>query len=64
MTEMFYMFLITSSSAFVLSVLKMCYKSKCSELNLCCLKIKRDVNVEEKEMEFVSTHKQEEESKL
>ena len=64
MTEMFWMFLITSSSAFLLAVLKMCYKSKCSELNLCCLKIKRDVNVEEKEMEFISTHKQEEETKL
>ena len=61
---MFWMFLITSSSAFLLAVLKMCYKSKCSELNLCCLKIKRDVNVEEKEMEFVTTHKQEEETKL
>jgi len=64
MTEMFWMFLITSSSAFLLAVLKMCYKSKCSELNFCCLKIKRDVNVEEKEMEFVTTHKQEEETKL
>ena len=64
MTEMFWMFLITSSSAFILAVLKMCYKSKCSEVKFCCLNIKRDVNVEEKEMEFTATHKEDEEAKV
>jgi hypothetical protein len=37
----------------------MCYKSKCSEVNLCCFKIKRDVIVEEKEMEFIATQHKE-----
>jgi len=56
MTEMFWMFLITSSTAFSLAVFKMCYKSKCSDISFCCLKIRRDVVTEEKEMEFVTTH--------
>ena len=66
MTEMFWMFLITSSTAFTLAVLKMCYNSKCSDIEFGCLKIKRDVVIEEKEMEFVTTHqiKQEEISKI
>jgi hypothetical protein len=64
MTEMFWMFLITSSSAFALAVFKMCYKSKCSDINLCCLKIRRDVVTEEKEMEFVTTHTRPESEKI
>uniref|UniRef100_A0A6C0DYH1 Uncharacterized protein n=1 Tax=viral metagenome TaxID=1070528 RepID=A0A6C0DYH1_9ZZZZ len=35
----------------------MCYKSKCSEVDLCCFKLKRDVVVEEKEMEFITTQR-------
>ena len=57
MTETFYMYVISSGVAFLLIVFKMCYKSKCSDINLCCLKIRRDVVTEEKEMEFAVTHK-------
>ena len=58
MSEMFWMFLITSSTTFLFAVIKMCYKSKCSEVSVCCLKIRRDVNVEEKEMEFIETQRE------
>lgn len=47
-TETFYMFLITSGIGFLLAVLKVCYKSKCKELNFCCIRIIRDVETEEK----------------
>ena len=56
MSETFWMFLIATSTAFVISVIKMCYKSKCSEVDLLCFKLKRDVVVEEKELEFITNH--------
>ena len=60
MSETFWMFLIASSTTFMLAVIKMCYKSKCSEVDLCCFKLKRDVVVEEKEMEFITTQRKDE----
>jgi len=56
MTETFYMFVITSVIGFVIAMTKMCYKSKCSEVDLCCIKIIRDTNTEEKELEFEINH--------
>ena len=56
MTETFYMFVITSVIGFIIAMTKMCYKSKCKEVDLCCLKIVRDTNLEEKEMEFEINH--------
>lgn len=32
---------------FIIALLKLCYKSKCKEINLCCLKITRDITAEE-----------------
>jgi hypothetical protein len=37
-SEVFYTFLITSIIGMVLGVGRMCYKSKCKEVNFCCLK--------------------------
>ena len=34
----------------------MAYKSKCKDIEIGCIKITRDVDVEEKEMEFNRTH--------
>jgi hypothetical protein len=36
----------------------MAYKSKCKEVACCCIKIVRDVEAEEKETEFLATHKE------
>jgi hypothetical protein len=56
MTETFYMFVLTSVIGFIIAMTKMCYKSKCKEVDLCCLKIVRDTNIEEKELEFEMNH--------
>jgi hypothetical protein len=34
----------------------MAYKSKCKEFSMCCIKIIRDVELEEKETEFEILH--------
>jgi hypothetical protein len=56
MTETFWMFLITSSIGFIIAISKMCYKSKCKEVDICCIKVVRDTNLEEKELEFETIH--------
>ena len=45
----FYMGLATLAFGSIAMCFRMCYKSKCSEINCGCLKIKRDVNVEKEE---------------
>jgi hypothetical protein len=52
LSEVFYTFLITTASALVLKLCSMAYKSKCKEVDFCCLKIIRDVEIEEKGDEF------------
>jgi hypothetical protein len=49
LSEVFYTFLITSVVGFILALGKICYKSKCSSVDFCCLKITRNVEVELKE---------------
>ena len=56
-SEMFYMFVITSSVAFVLKLASMAYKSKCKQVECCCITVKRDTVTEEKEMEFITQHR-------
>jgi hypothetical protein len=48
LSETFWALLLTTTSGFVLVALKYCYKSKCSEINLCCITIKRSVDDEMK----------------
>ena len=48
LSEIFYTLLITSTIGLILAVAKLCYKSKCKEVNVCCIKIVRDVEGEEK----------------
>ena len=43
MSEVFWTGLYSSLIGFVLAVSVQCYKSKCKEVNFCCIKIVRDV---------------------
>ena len=49
LSEVFYTFLITSVIAFILGLGKLCYKSKCSEINFCCFRVVRNVEIELRE---------------
>lgn len=49
LSEVFYTFLITSVVGFILALGRICYKSKCSSIDFCCVKIVRNVEVEMKE---------------
>ena len=46
-SEVFWTGFYTASGALVLALINQCYKSKCKEVNICCIKIIRDVSVEE-----------------
>ena len=47
MSETFFVGLYSSLMGFVLAISAQCYKSKCREVNFCCIKIIRDVEGEE-----------------
>lgn len=53
LSEVFWTFLISSVCGILLVGIRLCYKSKCKEVSVCCLKIVRDVETEEKEMELI-----------
>lgn len=46
LTEIFWSFVITSSAGLIIAVARMFYKSKCKTIQLCCLKVERDVITE------------------
>ena len=46
-SEVFWVGLYTAGGALVLAIMNICYKSKCKEVYICCIKIVRDVAVEE-----------------
>lgn len=48
LSEIFYTLLITSTIGLILAIAKICYKSKCREINACGLHIIRDVEGEER----------------
>lgn len=48
MSEVFWGFFVSSMIGFIIALLKLCYKSKCKEIKICCLKITRDIEMEEK----------------
>lgn len=52
----FWSFFITSMVGLLLKCASMGYKSKCKEISFCCIKIVRDVDLEEREAEFLATH--------
>ena len=47
MSETFYVGLYSALMAFVLAICAQFYRSKCKEVNFCCIKIIRDVKGEE-----------------
>jgi hypothetical protein len=47
MSEVFYTGLYSSLIGFLLALGSQCYKSKCKEVDFCCIKIIRDVEGEE-----------------
>ena len=46
LSEVFYTFLITSIIGLLLGVGRICYKSKCSSIDICCIKIVRNIDAE------------------
>ena len=47
MSEVFWTGLYSSLIGFLLALGSQCYKSKCSQVDICCIKISRDVAGEE-----------------
>jgi hypothetical protein len=48
-SEVFFTGLYTSLIGLIIAVGKMCYKSKCSSIDLCCIKITRSIEAEVRE---------------
>ena len=46
-SEIFYTGVYTAACALILVLINICYKSKCKEVEICCIRIVRDVIVEE-----------------
>ena len=46
LSESFWIFLAGGAFGLVLASMKMCGESKCKTMDLCCIKITRDVNAE------------------
>jgi len=63
LSEVFYSLLLTSTIGFLIATIRMCYKSKCQTVEIGCIKINRNVELEEKEQEFITTHPQPQDSK-
>lgn len=49
LSEVFYTFLITSVIGLLLGIGRICYKSKCSTIDFCCIKVVRNVEIEKEE---------------
>ncbi len=45
-SEVFWTGFYSASMAFLIAVGRMCYKSKCKKVKICCLTIVRDVEME------------------
>ena len=46
-SEVFWVGLYTAVGALILAIMNICYKRKCKEVDICCIRIIRDVVVEE-----------------
>ena len=46
-SEIFFTTLYTSLIGFLIAISAQCYKSKCKEVKICCIKVIRDVEGEE-----------------
>ena len=50
-TEVYWTLVLSTGTAFLLAVARMCYKSKCKRIKFCGLDIERDTEAEEREDE-------------
>ena len=57
LSEVFWVAFITTVSGVVIKLASMAYKSKCKECYFCGISIKRDVELEERETEFLALNK-------
>ena len=46
LSEVFWVAFITTVSGMLIKLVSMAYKSKCTEVECCCIKIKRDIEAE------------------
>ena len=46
-TETFFVGLYSALMGFVLAVINLLYRSKCKEVDICCIKVVRDIQIEE-----------------
>ena len=46
-SEVFFTGLYSSLIGFLIAIGAQCYKSKCKEVKICCIKITRDIQIEE-----------------
>jgi hypothetical protein len=49
---------VSTASGMIIKLASMAYKTKCKECSMCCLKITRDVELEERENKFEIIHNQ------
>ena len=49
LSEIYWSFFTTSVITCLLGMIRMMYKSKCSSVDICCMKIVRDVSIEQNE---------------
>jgi hypothetical protein len=56
--SVFWLAVVGSLSGFMLKLISIIFKSKCKEVSCCCMKIIRDVDLEEKQSEFELIHPQ------
>ena len=65
-SEVFWTFFLTSVIGCVLTIVRQAYKSKCKEVDVCCIKIIRDTENEEKidEIEMAKRSSSKDEEKI
>jgi aldehyde:ferredoxin oxidoreductase len=64
LSEVFWVAFITTISGMLLKLASLAYKSKCKECSVCCIKVVRDTETEQEEMEFrIKNNVKEEEEK-
>ena len=61
LSEVFWIAFVSTASGMIIKLASMAYKSKCKECSIGCLRVIRDVELEEKEYEFSTIKKEEEE---
>jgi aldehyde:ferredoxin oxidoreductase len=64
LSEVFWVAFITTISGMLLKLASLAYKSKCKECSVCCIKVVRDTETEQEELEFrIKNNVKEEEEK-